>query len=105
MSLVSGLGSWFERIDWLWTIVGGFYLLAYLFWYLPALVGLPRSLWEPPEQFPWHWSLDFVVTGVTGSVLVFLGFRRASELSSGERETARSGGGHHGAIRSEPRRS
>ena len=25
------VGSWLRRTDWLWMIVGGFYLVAYLF--------------------------------------------------------------------------
>lgn len=92
----SGLRTWIERTDWLWTIVGGFYLLAYLYWYVPALAGLPRSLRDPPGQFPWHWSLDFVATDVTGSVLLFLGFRRATELSVGRRGRAGGdGSGEH----------
>lgn len=82
---------WLERTDWLWAIVGGFYLVAYLYWYVPALARLPGSLRYPPEGFPWHWSLDFVATGVTGSVLLFLGFRRATELSNdrGDRQGRR----------------
>lgn len=74
--------AWLRRTDWLWEIVGGFYLLAYLYWYLPALLRFPESVREPPEGFPWHWTLDFVVTAATGLVLVFLGFRRATELSA-----------------------
>lgn len=74
--------GWLRRTDWLWSIVGGFYLLAYLFWYLPALLRLPESVRDPPEGFPWHWTLDFLVTGLTGSALVFLGFQRATDLST-----------------------
>lgn len=83
--------SWIERTDWLWTIIGGFYLLAYLFWYVPALVEFPRSLQDPPAGFPWHWSLDFVATGVTGTLLVYVGFQRATQLSDG-RDTPRGTG-------------
>lgn len=59
----------------------GFYLLAYLFWYIPALAELPRSVRDPPGQFPWHWPLDFAATGVAGGVLLLLGFRRATEFA------------------------
>lgn len=76
--------AWVRRVDWLWLIIGGFYLVAYLFWYLPALVKLPRSAWDPPEQYPWHWTLDFVATALAGGVLLFLGFRRATELTPEE---------------------
>ena len=67
--------------DWLWMVIGGFFLIAYLFWYLPALAALPNSIRDPPAPFPWHWSLDFVATGLSGSLLVYLGFRRAAELA------------------------
>ena len=60
-------------------IIGGFYLLAYLFWYIPALAALPHSLRNPPTTFPWHWPLDFAVTGFAGGLLVYLGFDRAPE--------------------------
>lgn len=73
--------AWLRRIDWLWLVVGGFYLLAYLYWYVPALVRFPESVRDPPDGFPWHWTLDFVVTLLTGVVLVVLGFSRATELS------------------------
>lgn len=73
--------TWVRRTDWLWAIIGGFYLVAYLFWYLPALVGLPGSVRDPPERYPWHWPLDFAVTGIAGGVLLYLGFRRATELT------------------------
>lgn len=81
MTLASTATDWLRKTDWLWLIIGGFYLLAYLFWYIPALGRLPRSLGDPPSQFPWHWPLDFTATGLTGSVLLFLGFRRATELT------------------------
>jgi len=74
--------AWLRRTDWLWEIIGGYYLLAYLYWYLPALLQFPESVREPPEGFPWHWTLDLVVTAVTGLALVSLGFRRAAELST-----------------------
>lgn len=86
---ISTLLSWIRTTDWLWMIIGGFYLLAYLFWYVPALSGLPRSVRDPPEQFPWHWPLDFVSTGLAGSVLVGLGFRRATEFTDGTRDAER----------------
>lgn len=72
---------WLDRVDWLWMIVGGFYLLAYLFWYIPVLAGLPVSVTNPPAPFPWHWPLDFLATAVAGAVLLFLGFLRATDLS------------------------
>jgi bacteriorhodopsin len=93
----SGLASWLRRTDWLWMIVGGFYLVAYLFWYLPALRGLPGSAGDPPGRYPWHWTLDFAATGVAGAVLVYLGFRRATELSPPERT-----GACGGAVESPP---
>lgn len=71
---------WLERTDWLWMIIGGFYLVAYLFWYIPALSGLPGSFVDPPAPFPWHWTLDFVATGLAGGVLLVLGFGRATDL-------------------------
>ncbi len=76
--------SWLRTTDWLWAIIGGFYLLAYLFWYVPALARLPQSLRDPPEQFPWHWPLDFVSTGLAGAVLLYLGFGWATELAEGD---------------------
>jgi amino acid transporter len=84
--------TWLRRTDWLWMIVGGFYLVAYLYWYVPALASLPGSVREPPASFPWHWTLDFFATGVAGAVLLFLGFRRATELTPPAQEE-RSGDG------------
>lgn len=83
---VSILVSWLQTTDWLWMIVAGFYLLAYLFWYIPALLRLPQSVRDPPEQFPWHWPLDFSSTGLSGGILLLLGFRRATELTNGSRD-------------------
>lgn len=104
---MQSVGSWLERTAWLWAIIGGFYLVAYLYWYVPALVRFPRSLWDPPAGFPWHWSLDFVATGVTGSVLLFLGFRRATELSDGRGgrrgRSGRGGDGGRGGASDRPR--
>ncbi|WP_435175435.1 hypothetical protein [Halorussus sp. AFM4] len=77
--------SWLRTTDWLWMIIAGFYLLAYLFWYVPALARLPRSARDPPEQFPWHWPLDFATTALSGGVLLLLGFRRATEFADGSR--------------------
>lgn len=71
--------DWLRRVEWLWMIIGGFYLVAYLFWYIPALEDLPDSVRDPPAPYPWHWTLDFVATGVAGAVLLFLGFGRATE--------------------------
>jgi len=76
-----GLRGWLRRTDWLWMIIGGFYLVAYLFWYIPALAALPGSVRDPPEPYPWHWTLDFLATGLAGAVLLLLGFGRATELS------------------------
>lgn len=78
--------AWLHRTDWLWQIVGGFYLLASLFWYLEALAELPGSLRDLPGDYPPHWPLDFVVTGLAGGVLTYLGFRRATDLSTGRLE-------------------
>lgn len=81
--------EWLRRTDWLWMIIGGFYLVAYLYWYIPALAALPRSVRDPPEPFPWHWTLDLLATGLAGAVLLVLGFGRATELSAeneGEQE-------------------
>lgn len=78
----SRLFRWLRTVDWLWMIIGGFYLLAYLFWFIPALSRLPESVRDPPEQFPWHWPLDFVATGLTGVVLLLMGFRRATEFAT-----------------------
>lgn len=71
-----------RRTDWLWLVIGGFYLLAYLFWYVPPLAGLPGSVRDPPERFPWHWPLDFASTGLSGAVLLYLGFHRAAALTA-----------------------
>lgn len=73
---------WLRRTDWLWMIIGGFYLVAYLYWYIPALRAVPDSIRDPPSPFPWHWTLDFIATGLAGGVLLRLGFGRATELSS-----------------------
>ncbi|MFB6252832.1 MAG: hypothetical protein ABEI27_14315 [Halobellus sp.] len=62
-------------------IIGGFYLVAYLFLSIPALKTLPDGVRDPPARFPWHWTLDFLVTGLAGGVLLFLGFRRATDLT------------------------
>lgn len=86
----NALAAWLRRTDWLWMIIGGFYLVAYLFWYLPALAELPESARDPPSQFPWHWTLDFAVTGITGAVLAFLGFRRATALTPEAGESSES---------------
>jgi hypothetical protein len=74
--------TWLRRTDWLWMIIGGFYLLAYLFWYVPVLRAPLEHVRDPPSPYPWHWPLDFLATGVTGLVLLALGFRRATELTS-----------------------
>lgn len=88
----SALLSWLRRTDWLWMIIAGFYQIAYLFWYIPAFAELPASVREPPDAFPWHWPLDVVVTGVSGAVLLVLGFHRATELTSDRSpERARTG--------------
>jgi amino acid transporter len=72
-------------------IIGGFYLVAYLYWYIPALAALPGSVRDPRSPFPWHWTLDFAATGVAGGVLLYLGFGRASSLrGEADRESARS---------------
>lgn len=76
--------EWLRRTDWLWTVIGGFYLVAYLYWYIPVLEDLPASVSDPQSPYPWHWPLDFVATGLAGGVLLFLGFRRAAELTRGE---------------------
>lgn len=75
---------WFNRTSWLWMILGGFYLLVYLYWYIPALRELPMSIREPPVPYPWHWPLDFVATGVSGSVLLYFGFHQATRLGEPE---------------------
>lgn len=62
-------------------VIGGFYLVAYLYWYIPALKEFPKSVGDPPSPYPWHWTLDFLATGVAGVVLLYLGFRRATELT------------------------
>lgn len=80
------LRAWLRRIDWLWMVIGGFYLVAYLYWYIPALKALPDSIRDPPSPFPWHWTLDFLATGMAGGVLLYLGFRRATELTPPNRE-------------------
>lgn len=72
-----------KELRWLWEIIGGFYLLAYLYWYIPALESLPTSFLNPPQPFPWHWTLDFVATGLTGVILLILGFSRARNLNRG----------------------
>ncbi|WP_251343589.1 hypothetical protein [Haloplanus halophilus] len=74
--------NWLRRVDWLWMTIGGFYLVAYLFWYVPALEALPESVRDPPSPYPWHWTLDFAATGVAGGALLFLGFDRATELTT-----------------------
>lgn len=50
-------------LRWFWEIVGGFYLLAYLFWYI-----LPMNRVVP------HWPLDFAVTAIAGVLLLCHGF-------------------------------
>ena len=73
--------TWLRRTDWLWMIIGGFYLIAYLFWYIPVLETLPSSTRTPPEPFPWHWPLDFTATALAGGILLYLGFDRATAIS------------------------
>lgn len=82
----SALAAWLRRTDWLWMIIGGFYQLAYLFWYVPALAALPGSARDPPARFPWHWPLDFASTAVSGAALLYLGFRRAAAPSGAHDE-------------------
>ena len=72
--------DWYERTSWLWMILGGFYLLVYTYWYIPAFRELPGSISNPPAPYPWHWPLDVVATVVPGAILVFFGFHRATEL-------------------------
>lgn len=76
--------TWLDRTGWLWMIIGGLFLIAYLFWYIPTLKALPGSLREPPEPYPWHWTLDFLATATSGSVLVYLGVRRGVSLADAE---------------------
>lgn len=73
--------TWLRRIEWLWMVIGGFYLVAYLYWYIPVLEELPGSIRDPPSPYPWHWTLDFLATGIAGGVLLYLGFGRATELT------------------------
>lgn len=73
--------SWLSRVDWLWMIIGGFYLVAYLFWYIPVIAAFPGSVLNPPPPYPWHWTLDFLATGIAGGVLLTLGFLRATRIS------------------------
>lgn len=75
---------WLHRTNWLWMIIGGFFLVAYLFWYIPALKTLPKSIRDPPAPYPWHWTLDFIATGLSGGVLLYLGFCRALEIAASE---------------------
>lgn len=80
----------YRRTEWLWLILGGFYLLVYSYWYLPALNEFPASITDPPAQYPWHWPLDLVATAVPGVVLLIAGFRRATAIATParmERET------------------
>ncbi len=70
---------WLEAIEWVWMVIGGFFLIAYLFWYVPTLKELPGSLRHPPAPFPWHWTLDFTATAASGLALIYLGFRRAND--------------------------
>lgn len=71
---------WYERTSWLWMILGGFYLLVYTYWYIPAFRTLPESITNPPAPYPWHWPLDVVATFVPGVVLLYFGFRRVAEI-------------------------
>ena len=73
---------WYERTNWLWMILGGFYLLVYTYWYIPAFRSLPESITNPPAPYPWHWPLDVVATFIPGVVLLLFGFRRVTELTS-----------------------
>lgn len=82
--------AWLRRVDWLWMIIGGFYLVAYLYWYIPVLKELPGSLTDPPKPYPWHWTLDLAATGIAGAILLYLGFGRATDSTpapSGEEST------------------
>ena len=78
------LVSWLRRTEWLWKVIGGFFLLVYLYWYIPALRELPGSALEPPEGdvlYARHWTIDFVSTAVAGVALLYLGFKTAFDLS------------------------
>lgn len=77
--------TWLDQTEWLWMIIGGFYLIAYLYWYIPVVKDLPESFQDPPSPFPLHWTLDFLATGLTGIVLLILGFQRAVELTTATR--------------------
>ena len=79
------VAAWLRRTEWLWKIIGGFFLLAYLYWYLPLLRALPGSAIEPTEgrlSYARHWTLDFVATALAGGILLYLGFRSAAELTA-----------------------
>ena len=78
------LDSWLRRTEWLWKVIGGFFPLVYLYWYIPALRELPGSATEPPEGdvlYARHWTIDFVSTAVAGVALLYLGFRTAFDLT------------------------
>ena len=51
------------QLRWLWEIFGGFYLVAYLFWYIP-----------PSNRIVPHWPLDFAITAISGVLLLYFGF-------------------------------
>jgi hypothetical protein len=51
------------QLRWLWEIVGGCYLFAYLFWYIP-----------PSNRVVPHWPLDFAITAISGALLLYFGF-------------------------------
>jgi len=53
----------------MWEIIGGFYLIAYCFWYLPA-----------SNRVVPHWPLDLAFTLAAGSMLFFFGFKDVLHL-------------------------
>ncbi len=73
--------NWLTRIDRLWMVIGGFYLIGYLYRYISALKILSESVGDSPAPYPRHWPLDFVATGMAGGVPLFPGFRRTTELT------------------------
>jgi hypothetical protein len=53
----------------MWEIIGGFYLIAYCFWYLSAA-----------NRVVPHWPLDLAFTLSSGLMLFFFGFREVLRL-------------------------
>lgn len=94
--------AWLRRNRWWWTAVVGVSLLAYLHQSVPALEALPSSVGGPSAPRLVHSTLDVLVGGLAGGLLLYLRYHRAAGRSpsgrAGGRDGAEAGAGADGAA-------